>query len=178
MDISKLSHGDNPPSEINVVIEVPMNSEPVKYEFNKEVNAMFVDRFMNASMVYPCNYGFIANTLSGDGDPVDVLVYTNHKIIPGAIVKARPIGVLITQDENGNDEKILAVPTVKCDPYFSNIKTYEDLPEIILQRIQHFFEHYKDLEKNKWVKVIGWRGVEEAEKVILASIKNYTDSQE
>jgi len=173
MDLVKLGHGKNPPSEIYAVIEVSMNSEPVKYEYDKEVGAIFVDRFMSTSMTYPCNYGFMPNTLAGDGDPVDILVYSNHKIVPGAVIAVRPIGVLITQDENGNDEKVLAVPTTKLDPYFADIKTYEDMPKILLERITHFFENYKDLEKGKWVKVLGWKGVEEAGAIIEQAIAAY-----
>lgn len=173
MNLDKLGHGKNHPAEIYAVVEVAMNSEPVKYEYNKEVGAIFVDRFMSTSMTYPCNYGFMPNTLAGDGDPVDILVYSHHKIVPGAIISVRPIGVLITEDENGKDEKILAVPTTKVDPTFESIKSHEDLPKILLDRINHFFEHYKDLEKQKWVKVLGWKGVQEAHEIITTAIAAY-----
>ncbi len=166
MDIEKIGAGKNAPDEINVIIEVPMGSDPVKYEFDKESGAIMVDRFVQTSMFYPCNYGFIPCTLSKDGDPVDVLVIANYPIIPGAVIKARPIGVLMMEDESGMDEKILAVPTTKLDPYFTNIKSYKDLPEILVNRIKHFFENYKALEKGKWVKVEGWED-ELAAKIII-----------
>ncbi len=157
MNIEKIGAGKNAPEEINVVIEVPMGSDPVKYEFDKEAGAIMVDRFVQTSMFYPCNYGFVPTTLSKDGDPVDVLVIANYPIIPGAVIKARPIGVLMMEDESGQDEKILAVPTTKLDPYFANINSYKDLPEVLINRIKHFFENYKALEKGKWVKVGGWK---------------------
>lgn len=171
MDINKIGAGKNAPEEVNVVIEVPMGSDPVKYEFDKDAGAIMVDRFVQTAMFYPCNYGFVPCTLSKDGDPVDVLVIANNPIIPGAVIKARPIGVLMMEDESGMDEKVLAVPTTKLDPYFANIKSYEDLPEVLVNRIKHFFENYKALEKGKWVKVAGWEDEVAAKKVILEGLE-------
>ncbi len=171
MDLSKLSMGANPPEEINVIIEVPAGADPVKYEFDKESGALFVDRFIQVAMHYPCNYGFIPHTLSDDGDPCDVLVLSDFPVVPGSVIKARPIGVLIMEDESGHDEKILAVPTAKLSPYYAQIKSYKDLPEVVSQRISHFFEHYKALEKNKWVKIKGWEDVDKAKSLISESIE-------
>ena len=148
--------------EIYAVIEIPQDSCPVKYEYDKKVNGLVVDRFMPGAMSYPCNYGFMPGSLSGDGDPLDVLVYTNYPIVAGAAIKVRPIGVLITEDENGTDEKVLALPTKKCDAVFSDVDSIDDLPKITLEKISNFFERYKDLEPKKWVKVRGWQGKEEA----------------
>lgn len=175
MNIEKIGSGKNAPEEINVIIEVPMGSDPVKYEFDKDSGAIMVDRFVQTAMFYPCNYGFIPTTLSKDGDPVDVLVIANNPIIPGAVIKARPIGVLMMEDESGQDEKILAVPTTKLDPYFSNIKSYKDLPEVLINRIKHFFENYKALEKGKWVKVEGWED-ENSAKAIISEGKHLYES--
>lgn len=163
--------GDNAPSEFNVIIEISAHSGFIKYEFNKDSGALFVDRIMQSSMQYPCNYGFIPHTLSGDGDPIDVLLYAHHSIIPGAVVAARAIGVLVTEDENGQDEKILAIPSAKIDPSLADITSYKDLSTIILDRISHFFAHYKDLEKNKWVKVSGWQDINRAQELISEAIK-------
>lgn len=143
-----------------------MGSNPVKYELDKDSGALFVDRFLTTAMYYPCNYGFIPHTLSGDGDPADVLVVGSLPVVPNAVIKARPIGVLMMEDESGQDEKILAVPVTKLDPFYENIHSYEDLPEIFCKQISHFFEHYKDLEKGKWVKILGWEGKEKAEQLI------------
>lgn len=156
MDLKKISVGQNPPWDVNVVIEVPLGGEPVKYELDKESGAMFVDRFLHTSMSYPCNYGFVPHTLSDDGDPIDVLVAGTQAVVPGAIVRARPIGVLLMEDEAGHDEKILAVPVDALHPFYSNVTSYRSLPEILREQIAHFFEHYKDLEHGKWVKVTGW----------------------
>jgi inorganic pyrophosphatase len=172
MNIEKLPPGANPPHEINVLIEVPLRSDPIKYEYDKETGFIFVDRYLYTTMFYPCNYGFIPQTLSDDGDPIDVMVVGRMPVIPGAILRARPIGVLKMTDEAGMDEKILAVPTDKITPINRNIKTYRDIPEIDLARISHFFEHYKDLEPNKWVKVEGWDGIEEAHRLIMAGIES------
>lgn len=166
MNIEKIGAGKNAPEEVNVIIEVPMGSDPVKYEFDKEAGAIVVDRFVQTAMFYPCNYGFVPCTLSKDGDPVDVLVIANYPIIPGAVIKVRPIGVLMMEDESGMDEKVLAVPTTKLDPYFANIKSYKDLPEVLVNRIKHFFENYKALEKGKWVKVGGWEDEISAKSII------------
>lgn len=173
MDITKLSAGKDLPNSCNVIIEIPMNAGPVKYEFCKDSGMLSVDRFMPTSMSYPCNYGFIPHTLSGDGDPVDVLVHTNFPILAGAVVEVKPIGVLITEDEKGSDEKVLAVPANKIDPFFANVNDITDLPEILLEKIKHFFENYKSLEKGKWVKVTGWQNSEAAKKIILESVKRY-----
>lgn len=154
----------------NVIIEIPMNDNPVKYEFDKEVGAIMVDRFMQVSMSYPCNYGFIPNTLSDDGDPADVLVIAHYPIIPGAIIKVRPVGVLMMEDESGMDEKILAVPTSKLDVTFDGIKDIDDVPEMLKSKIKHFFEHYKELEKGKWVKIVGWKDAVTARTTIEEAI--------
>jgi inorganic pyrophosphatase len=174
MDLDKISHGSKVPDEFHVLVEVAMNSAPVKYEFDKNSNALFVDRIIQAAMHYPCNYGFIPSTLSDDGDPVDVLVLTDHPINPGAVITCRAIGVLMMEDESGIDEKILAVPIVKIDPTYKNIDNYDQLPEIIIQRITHFFEYYKKLDKNKWVKLAGWKSASEARSIIEVGVKNYS----
>ncbi len=171
MDMSKIPAGENPPSDINVIIEVPLGGEPIKYEMDKASGAMFVDRFLYTSMRYPCNYGFIPHTLSDDGDPTDVMVYGNRALMPGSVVRARPIGVLMMEDEAGIDEKILAVPHQKLSRFYDKIEHYTDMPDILLERITHFFDHYKDLEKNKWVKVLGWEDKAKAEALIAAAIK-------
>ena len=171
MDLSKIPSGNNAPSDINVVIEVPMGGNPVKYELDKDSGAVFVDRFLSTNMFYPCNYGFVPQTLSGDGDPVDVLVVSPFPVAPGSVMRARPIGVLKMEDEKGEDEKILAVPHTKLHPYYDNVKNYTDLPEIFINSIKHFFEHYKDLEKGKWVKVTGFADAAEAEKMIADGVK-------
>ena len=173
MNIEKIGAGKMAPEEVNVIIEVPMGSDPVKYEFDKESGSIMVDRFVQTAMFYPCNYGFIPCTLSKDGDPVDVLVVANYPIIPGATIKVRPIGVLMMEDESGMDEKVLAVPTTKLDPYFANITSYKDLPEIFINKIKHFFESYKALEKGKWVKVDGWQDVSEAKVIIQEGMNLY-----
>lgn len=177
VNYEKLSAGSNLPHEVNVLVEVPMNAEPTKYEFNSDVGVMFVDRFIHTGMRYPCNYGFIPNTLSGDGDPVDVLVYANYPIISGAVVTVRPLGVLLTEDEKGQDEKILAVPITKLDPFFEKVKSYLDLPESLIQQINHFFTHYKALEKGKWVNIKGWEGVAYAQQIIQSGAANFKAQQ-
>ena len=171
MDITKIPTGKNAPNEVNVIIEIPIGGEPIKYELDKASGAMFVDRFLHTSMVYPANYGFIPHTLSDDGDPCDVLVVGRRPIIPGAVIPVRPIGAILMEDESGHDEKIIAVPIDKLHPFYSNVKSYKDLPEIMCQQFAHFFEHYKDLEKNKWVKVSRWADVEEAKELIAKGMK-------
>lgn len=172
MDVSKIPAGKKTPWDINVVIEVPMGAAPVKYEMDKDSGALFVDRILFTAMHYPCNYGFIPNTLGGDGDPLDVLVASQLPVVPGSVFRVRPIGVLMMEDEGGMDEKILAVPVSKLTPYFDKVKSYEDLPEILIKQIGHFFERYKDLEPNKWVKVTGWKGADDAAKLIEEGIAN------
>ena len=171
MDLSKISSGNNPPDDVNVLIEVPLGGEPIKYEIDKDSGAMFVDRYLYTSMRYPCNYGFVPHTLSLDGDPIDVMVVGQRALVPGAVVRARPIGVLLMEDDGGEDEKILAVPHQKLTRYYEKIHNYTDLPETLCDRIEHFFAHYKDLEPNKWVKVRGWEGVEKARELLLASLE-------
>ena len=173
MRIDAISIGENPPNDINVIVEVPIGGEPVKYEMDKDSGAMFVDRFLYTSMRYPCNYGFIPHTLSDDGDPTDILVLGNRPLMPGCVVRARPIGVMMMEDEAGIDEKILAVPHSKLTPYYDDIDSFTDLPQVMQDRIPHFFEHYKDLEPNKWVKVLGWEGPEKAGEMIMDGIRNF-----
>jgi inorganic pyrophosphatase len=173
MNIDRISIGKKVPQEVNVIIEVPMGSSPVKYEMDKDSGALFVDRFVHTAMYYPANYGFVPHTLAGDGDPADVLVLTTAPVIAGAVIAARPIGVLMMEDDGGKDEKILAVPVTKTHPYYENIAEYTDLPEVLLNQIQHFFEHYKDLEKGKWVKVTGWKGKETAYALIQEAVDRF-----
>jgi len=173
MDISKIPLGKNAPEEVNVIIEVPLGGDPIKYELDKDSGALFVDRFLYTAMTYPCNYGFVPHTLSDDGDPVDVMVYGSRPIVPGGVVAARPIGVLMMEDEAGIDEKVLAVPVHKLTKRFDRVKDYNDIAEIMLDRISHFFEQYKALEPNKWVKVLGWQGIDEAHKCINEAIERY-----
>jgi inorganic pyrophosphatase len=171
MIIDAIKIGKNPPHEVNVVIEVPIGGEPIKYELDKESGALFVDRFLYTPMRYPGNYGFIPHTLSGDGDPCDVLIANTRPIIPGAVMSVRPVGVLLMEDESGVDEKIIGVPGPKLTKRYENVKNHTDLPEITRAQIEHFFSHYKDLEPNKWVKIIRWGDVEEAHKLILEGIE-------
>ncbi|MFZ3033867.1 MAG: inorganic diphosphatase [Parvibaculum sp.] len=171
MRIEAIPIGVNPPEDVNVIIEVPHGGYPVKYEMDKASGAMFVDRFIHTAMQYPANYGFVPHTLSDDGDPVDVLVVSRIPVVPGAVVRARPIGVLIMHDEAGQDEKILAVPVEQLNPYYKNVLNYTDLPEIMIERVAHFFEHYKDLEKGKWVKIERWGDAAEARQIIMDSIE-------
>ncbi|RED51302.1 inorganic diphosphatase [Aestuariispira insulae] len=169
MDISKIPAGKNPPEDINVVIEVPMGV-PIKYELDKESGAVFVDRFIATPMYYPANYGFIPGTLSDDGDPADVLVVGQLPLQPGCVIRCRPIGVLIMEDEAGMDEKILAVPHEKMTPYYNDIQEATDLPQRLLDQIKHFFEHYKDLEPGKWVKLKDWAPAADAKRIIQESV--------
>ncbi len=171
MRIDAIAIGNNPPVEVNVVIEVPVGGEPIKYELDKEAGTLVVDRFLYTAMRYPGNYGFIPHTLSDDGDPCDVLVANTRAIVPGAVMSVRPVGVLFMEDEAGHDEKIIAVPAPKLTQRYDRIKTYSDLPDITLHQIQHFFEHYKDLEPNKWVKVLRWGGADDAHRLIVEGIK-------
>jgi len=166
MNLEKLSIGKNPPDIINVVIEIPQGAAPIKYEIDKDSGALMVDRFMSTAMFYPANYGFVPHTLSGDGDPCDVLVVTHIPVAPTSVISCRPIGVLLMKDESGQDEKIIAVPTEKINPFTAHVKTCADLPPILLEQIEHFFKHYKDLEKGKWVEIIRWGDTEEAKILI------------
>jgi inorganic pyrophosphatase len=171
MRLDAISIGNNPPYEVNVVVEVPVGGEPIKYEMDKASGTLFVDRFLYTSMRYPGNYGFIPHTLSDDGDPCDVLIANQRAIVPGAVIAVRPVGVLKMTDEAGGDEKILAVPVTKLTRRYEKVINYTDLPEITLQQIEHFFTHYKDLEKTKWVKVLGWGDVQEASRLINEAIE-------
>ncbi|MDQ0396110.1 inorganic diphosphatase [Labrys monachus] len=177
MRIEAVSTGRNPPHEINVVVEVPVGGEPIKYEMDKESGALVVDRFLYTPMRYPGNYGFMPHTLSDDGDPIDVLIANQRGIIPGAVIAVRPVGVLKMRDESGGDEKIIAVPVPRLTRRYEKVHNYTDLPEITIRQIEHFFEHYKDLETNKWVKVEGWGDAREAEAMILAAIERYKASK-
>ncbi len=170
MLIEHISIGRNPPKEVNVIVEVPVGGEPIKYEMDKKAGTLVVDRFLYTSMRYPGNYGFVPHTLSDDGDPIDVLIANQRGIVPGAVIAVRPVGVLRMQDEAGGDEKILAVPVPRLTRRYEHVKNYTQLPEITLQQIEHFFAHYKDLEGGKWVKVLGWGDADEAEQMILDSI--------
>lgn len=172
MDVAKVSVGKNPPHELNTIIEVPMGADPVKYEMDKDSGAIFVDRMLCTAMYYPCNYGFVPHTLSADGDPLDVLVLSEEKLISGCVIPVRPLGVLVMEDEAGQDEKLLAVPTSKITPLYNSYKDIEDVPQLKKDQIAHFFTHYKDLEKNKWVKILGWRGLDTAVKIIQEAVDN------
>ncbi|SNX29301.1 inorganic pyrophosphatase [Polynucleobacter meluiroseus] len=176
MSLDKVKPGKKIPEIFNVIIEIPMNADPIKYEVDKESGAIFVDRFMGTAMHYPCNYGYIPQTIAGDGDPVDVLVMTPFPLIPGVVVSCRAIGILQMEDEGGQDAKLLAVPEDKILPLYSKIQTLEDLSVLTLNQIQHFFEHYKDLEKGKWVKVTGWGDIPAAHQEILNGIEGYAKS--
>lgn len=173
MSLLNVPPGSKTPDEFNVIIEIPMNADPVKYEVDKESGAIFVDRFMSTSMHYPTNYGYIPQTIAGDGDPVDVLVITPVPLVPGSVVRCRALGMLQMQDEAGEDAKLLAVPVNKLLSIYSQLQKPEDLPAGQLKMIAHFFEHYKDLEEGKWVKVQGWAGPEAARKEITDGLANY-----
>jgi len=173
VDISKIAVGSDVPNEVNVVIEVPQNGDPIKYELDKASGAVFVDRFMHTAMHYPCNYGFVPNTLSEDGDPVDVLVVSSFALMPGCVIPCRPVGVLMMEDEAGMDAKVVAVPAPQLKPVYNHVQDITDLPAFLLDQIKHFFEHYKDLEPNKWVKVSGWGNKAAAQKEILDSVARY-----
>lgn len=170
MSLKHVPVGKNAPEEFNVVIEIPMNSDPIKYEVDKETGALMVDRFMGTAMYYPCNYGYIPQTLGEDGDPLDALVYTPFALQPGCVVRCRALGVLQMEDEAGIDAKLLCVPVTKLLPSCANVQKPSDLGELFLKQIQHFFEHYKDLEAGKWVKVTGWADVAVAKKEIVDAI--------
>lgn len=177
MFLSKIPVGPNPPEEVNVIIENPMGGVPVKYELDKESGAMFVDRFLHTAMYYPGNYGFIPHTLSGDGDPVDVLVIGRTPVMPGAVMRCKPVGVLMMEDNAGSDEKIIAVPATKLHPYHDNVEDIGDVRPILRQQIEHFFSHYKDLEPGKWVKTGDWGDAKLAKKMILEGIERAKKTQ-
>jgi len=170
MDISRIPIGRNPPHDVNVIVEVPAGGEPVKYEMDKDSGALFVDRFLHTSMSYPGNYGFVPHTLSMDGDPIDVLIVGETRLVPGAVVRVRPIGALVMEDEGGGDEKILAVPVDALHPIYEGVINHTDLPPLITRQIEHFFQHYKDLEKGKWVRVGHWLDAEGAARMIVEAI--------
>jgi inorganic pyrophosphatase len=171
MRLDAIPTGKNPPEDVNVVIEVPLGGEPIKYEMDKESGTLFVDRFLYTAMRYPGNYGFIPHTLSGDGDPCDVLIANTRAIAPGAVMNARPVGVLVMEDDGGQDEKIIAVPSSKLTQRYDRVQNHTDLPEITLKQIEHFFEHYKDLEPGKWAKIIRWGDAVEARRLIVEGIE-------
>ena len=178
MGLDLVPTGKNPPDEINVIIEIPKDAEPVKYEVDKASGAIFVDRVLTTPMRYPCNYGYIPHTLAGDGDPADVLVIMPIPLIPGSVIRCRTVGMLKMTDEAGEDMKLIAVPISKVFPAYDDIGSVQDLPELTLDRIAHFFAHYKDLEKGKWVKIEGWSGADEAKKEILKGVERYADAPE
>jgi inorganic pyrophosphatase len=177
MNLDRVSSGNKLPDDFNVIIEIPAHGEPIKYEMDKETGAMFVDRFMSTSMHYPCNYGYIPHTLSEDGDPVDVLVITPIPLITGVVVRCRPVGMLKMTDEAGPDSKMIAVPIDKLCGVYTAVKRPEDLALSILNQISHFFEHYKDLEADKWVKVHGWAGADDARAEIMAGVERYRNAE-
>lgn len=175
MGLEALQAGKQLPDDINVVIEIPSNSNPIKYEIDKDSGMVMVDRFLSTAMFYPCEYGFVPHTLSEDGDPVDVLVVSPYTLFPGAVIRCRPVGMLRMTDESGKDAKILAVPVDKLTPRYQHVKHPSDLGKELIDAIEHFFTHYKDLDKGKWVKVDGWEDVDSARKEILASVKRYEE---
>ena len=178
MSLHNVTPGGNAPDQFNVIIEIPMNADPIKYEVDEESGALFVDRFMSTAMHYPCNYGYIPHTIAGDGDPVDVLVMSQFALPPGVVVRCRPIGMLKMVDEAGEDAKLLAVPVDKLTPMYRSVQSPRDLPQILLDQISHFFEHYKDLEPGKFVKVQGWGDIEDAKKEIMAGVDRYQQAEE
>ncbi len=171
MRIDAISIGNNPPKDVNVIIEVSVGGQPIKYELDKEAGVLVVDRFLYTPMFYPGNYGFVPHTLSEDGDPIDVLVCNTRPLVPGCVINVRPIGVLIMEDNAGQDEKIIAVPSSDLTKRYDDVKEYSDIPKITLQQIEHFFEHYKDLEPGKWVKIDDWHGSEDAQRLIVKAIE-------
>ena len=175
MDIDKITIGEDPPRDINVLIEIPQGGVPVKYELDKDSGVLRVDRFLHTAMYYPGNYGFIPHTLSEDGDPVDVIVVGQVPVVPGAIIRCRPVGALLMKDEAGPDEKVVAVPVDKLHPFYSGVRSYKDLPVILTEQIGHFFQHYKDLEKGKWVTIVNWVGPQQSERMITAGIGSAAD---
>lgn len=177
MRIDMITVGENPPENLNVIIEVPTGGEPVKYEFDKESGALIVDRILHTPMRYPANYGFVPHTLSPDGDPLDALVVARSPFIPGCVVRCRPIAVLNLEDEHGGDEKLVCVPDAKTFPYYNDVREKEDLPDIVFAQIEHFFTHYKDLEKEKWVRVGTWGNAAEARRITVEAIERYQQNK-
>jgi inorganic pyrophosphatase len=177
MDLSKIPVGVNPPYDVNAIIEIPQGGEPVKYEIDKDSGALFVDRFLHTAMFYPGNYGFIPHTLADDGDPMDIMVVGQTPVVPGAIIRARPIGCLMMTDEAGGDEKVLAVPVDALHPFYTGVDSWRSLPGILTEQIAHFFQHYKDLEKGKWVTIVKWLDVKEAEALVLDAIARAAKTQ-
>jgi inorganic pyrophosphatase len=175
MDLQRIPVGQDPPHDINAVIEIPLGGVPVKYELEKTSGALFVDRFLHTAMYYPGNYGFIPHTRSLDGDPCDILVVTQVPVVPGAVIRCRPVGALAMEDEAGQDEKIIAVPVDALHPFYTGIRSYQDLPPIMCEQIAHFFQHYKDLEKGKWVSIVKWLDVEAAEQLVLDAMRRAAD---
>jgi len=173
MRIDAIAVGKNPPEDVNVIVEVPVGGQPIKYEMDKEAGALIVDRFLYTPMTYPGNYGFVPHTLSEDGDPIDVLICNTRPLVPGCVINVRPIGVMVMEDDGGKDEKIIAVPVPKLTRRYDKIENYDDLPDITLKQIEHFFEHYKDLAPGKWVKIGGWQDVTIAKKLIVEAIERY-----
>ena len=171
MRIDAISIGDSPPKDVNVIVEVPLGGQPIKYELDKEAGTLVVDRFLYTPMAYPGNYGFVPHTLSDDGDPIDVLVCNTRPLVPGCVINVRPIGVMLMEDNSGQDEKVIAVPSPGLTRRYDGVKDYTDLPEITLQQIEHFFEHYKDLEPGKWVKLGGFQNRQTAERLIVEAIE-------
>lgn len=171
MDLKLIPPGRDPPRDVNAVIEIPLGGVPVKYEFDKKSGAIFVDRFLHTAMFYPGNYGFIPHTLSDDGDPCDILVISQVPVVPGAVIRCRPVGALLMEDEAGGDEKILAVPVDALHPFYTGVTSYKDLPVVMTEQIAHFFQHYKDLEKGKWVTIVKWLEAADAEKLIVDGIE-------
>ncbi|SFK28406.1 inorganic pyrophosphatase [Nitrosomonas aestuarii] len=178
MNLDRVSSGTDIPNDFNVIIEIPMHADPIKYEVDKKTGAMFVDRFMSTAMHYPCNYGYIPHTLSDDGDPVDVLVISPVPLITGVVVRCRPLGMLRMTDEAGEDAKLLAVPINQLCNLYQNIASCQDLPQLTLSQIAHFFEHYKDLEEGKWVKIEGWESVNKAKSEIIDGIERFNAAKE
>ena len=172
MGFDLVKAGKDVPNDINVIIEIPAQADPIKFEVDKDSGAVFVDRFMGTSMRYPINYGYVPHTIAGDGDPVDVLVVTPFPLLPGVVIRCRPVGVLKMEDESGQDAKVVAVPVSKLTPLYDKVQTTDDLPDLLMKQTVHFFEHYKDLEPGKWVKVLGWGSVEDAKNEILDGLKN------
>ncbi len=173
MRIDAISIGKNPPHDVNVIVEVPVGGQPIKYEMDKEAGTLVVDRFLHTPMTYPGNYGFVPHTLSDDGDPIDVLICNTRPLVPGCVINVRPIGVLVMEDNSGQDEKIVAVPSTHLTKRYQAVQNYDDLPDITVQQIEHFFEHYKDLEAGKWVKIGGWQDAETARRLITEAIERY-----